>query len=187
MSHWPSSFHLCLTSTNALNLIMTLTSLPVKWRSWFRRRGVIQLVPVMVCIILCAVVVNIAVWLEVWCVLWLFCDIEPQTPKKKTKKHVRRRIPSSSNESEDKDTVTVPTSEEKKKKKRRFPVSDPNVVDMKYMFRSANSWKKPWIELVAKQEFLKVTYFYQGENNLVSKMRKVPYPKPGHALILSDE
>jgi hypothetical protein len=111
---------------------------------------------------------------------------------KKAKKRVRRRLPVSSSDEEEvapdagQETV-MPTPPPHATKKKRFPVSDHFRIDLKDKLRNNEGGKKPWVEITAKKDSLLVKFMYPGPNNLVSKTRKVAYPKPGHPLILCDD
>jgi hypothetical protein len=122
-------------------------------------------------------------------------DIVPKAPKKKPKKRVkisRRLCLSSSSEEDDKSVVEqgdaiMPTPPRAPvKKKKVVPVRELSF-DLKRQLRDQSGGKKPWIEISAKKEHMVVKFFYPGGNDLVTKTRKVAYPKPGHPLILSDD
>lgn len=126
-----------------------------------------------------------------------------RAPKKKMKKksNVRRdtkrkttkRLPLDSSEDDkpkdgDGDGIIMGTPPQPAKKKKLFPVcSDQTVVNLKDMMRNHSGGRKPWIEINAKKEYLLVNFFYPSNKSLISKTRRVNYPKPGQALILCDD
>jgi hypothetical protein len=72
-------------------------------------------------------------------------------------------------------------------KRKRFPIVRDKPIDLKEMLRESDRGPTPWVEIVAKKKFLEVKFCYPSKDTLTTRTKKVAYPKPGHALILSDE
>ena len=93
-----------------------------------------------------------------------------------------------SDKPDDGDSIVMGTPPRLAKKKKLFPVG-PNQADanLKDMLRNPSGGRKPWIEINAKKEYLLVHFFYPSNKSLVTKTRRVNYPKPGQPLILCDD
>ena len=115
-----------------------------------------------------------------------------KTPKKIKKKKLptKRRLvlgSSADDNSNDVNDIIIPPTPTPPKKKKCFPAS--KVFDLKKKLRANNPGSKPWIEIVAKKEYLLVKSFcpLNAGNTLVSKTRRVAYPRPGQTLVLHDD